>query len=141
MKQNAESHHDSTTWAHFCECEMRGSPRAYSAQLRSTRTNDELIVTVGASKHEMFYCESRKSPIRMRNASSQRPHPALLVSPSTKQGSNCPAILLIAGVSRLATRSCPFEVRIWRNAQCSAVSRPMIFGSLRHARNNHRPGL
>ena len=77
--------------------------------------------------------ESRKSPIRgtpiceyaMRR--SERPHPALLVSPSTKEGSNCPAMLLSAGVFELATRSYPFEVPTWRNAQCDAVRRRMIF--------------
>ena len=50
-------------------------------------------------------------------------------------------LLLSAGVFALATRSCLIEVRIWRNAQCGAVSRRMIFNSRCHARNNHRPRL
>ena len=68
---------------------------------------------------------------------SPPPHPSRLTSPSTTKGSCCPAIELNTGTYGLTTRSCRFEVPIWRNAQCESLRRRVLCSSHRHARKNY----
>ena len=71
---------------------------------------------------------------------SLAPHPTRVRNPSTTEGSCCPVIVLNAGTLSPATRSCRFEVLIWRNAQCESLRRHMLLSSHCHAlKNYHSP--
>ena len=143
LKQNAEAHHDSKHGRIFATAQCE----AVRGRIPLSLGRHALIIThVYRCDHPKTRCSTVNHGNRrfegvpicecaMRG--SKRPDPALLVSPSTEQESNFPVMLLSVGVFGLAARSCPFEVPIWRNAQCDAVRRRIQFGSGLQASNTH----
>jgi len=77
--------------------------------------------------------------LRVRNATQSEAASRSARVSKHQKGLNYASLLLSAGVFGLATRSCPFEVPIWRNAQCEAVRRRIPIGPRIQAPNRYHP--
>ena len=126
----------------FCEYVIRGSTPPHPDLLAFTNIKQAYKITVDKATSPILegpgcnrWFEDPICECAMRG--SLEPHPTRLRSPSITKGSGCPVIVPNSGTLGTATRSCRFEVPIWRNTQCESLRRRMLFSSHRHARKNY----